>query len=165
MAHEPRVALYYGFGPNFIDRVKSLKRLRPHARLTVVYPAGYAVTDAERALVEEVLHTPKPAYSPRDVRGCLELVRWLRGLRFDEFVVAYDTLQLRLLAALTGVRRCTCLAPDNQIVPLTRWAPLVIPGKVWRCARGTAAFALMGASVLLRPVEPASPQAKTKDSA
>lgn len=164
MAHEPRVALYYGFGPNFIDRMKSLRRLRPHARLTVIYPAGYTVTDAERALVDEVVHTPKSAYSPRDVQDCLELVRWLRGLRLDEFLVAYDTVQLRLLAALTGARRCTCLAPDNQLVPLTRWLPLVIPGKGWRCARGTLAFLLMGASVLFRRVEPARPLAKKKDA-
>ena len=148
----PHICVYYSEGLNYLERLRALRRREPDARICAMVPAGYCPSEAERAVADEIVEMECGHYSPRDVRACLRLVRRIRAERFDGFVVMFNSLQLRILAGLSGARRCACWRGDNEIQPLTTSALLVPACLVFEAVRGWTAYAVAWTAVHCRPV-------------
>lgn len=128
----PYICAYYSEGPGYLTRLKSLRARFPHGRICAMVPLGQALSDEERAETDDVVETSQAHYSPRELRACLSLLRMIRRRRFDLFMVMFDSIQLNLLAALSGARRRECWTQDHCIVRL----PRSVPGVLWRVLLG-----------------------------
>jgi len=65
-------------------------------------PMGYPISEAERALVDEVIELPQTAYSLRRPATLTRLINGLRTAHYDAFVITFDSPRLNLLAAVSG---------------------------------------------------------------
>ena len=113
------IGVFYSLGPHFARTLRRLREAHPDARITAIVPPGFPLSDDERTSVDEIVETERAHYSPRDIGGCLRLVRRLRKSRFDLFVVMFQSAQLGVLASICGARERVCAPPHGTLTPLT----------------------------------------------
>ncbi len=116
-----RICAYYSADADYSARLTHLRRRHPEAHITAMIPPHYAISKQEREGVDEVIQTERDAYTPRDPRACMELIRRIWSGRYTRFVVMHDSAQLTLLAALSGARRPECWDGEGQIHELPRF--------------------------------------------
>lgn len=147
-----RIGVFYSVGPHFLRTLETLREEFPEADVRIMVPPGYPLSAEERAIADRVEETEQDHYSPGDVRACLRLVRRIRGEQFHLFVVLFDSVQLRCLAALAGAPNRLCCLPQGKLVPLGRSVAGVAVGEVLRRAWGGAVYATLWLLVRLLPV-------------
>ena len=147
-----KIGVFYSLGPHFLKTLDTLRREFPETEIAIMVPPDYPLSDEERALADHVEETERDHYSPRDVAACLRLVRRIRSERFHTFVVLFDSLQLRCLAALAGVPDRLCCLPQGKLIPLGRSVVGVLVGEVLHRTWGRAAYAVLWLLVRLLPV-------------
>ena len=110
-----RICAWYGVGPNYVPVLRELRRRYPEAHITAVVPPAYAVPEAVYELADEVVVTERDRYTPLAPGPCLRLARQLRAGQYDLYVTLFDTYQKRILAALSGSKRCQAWRRDFRI--------------------------------------------------
>jgi hypothetical protein len=148
-----RVALFYSVGPHFrraLDRVR--EEFATADAITSIVPPGLPGDAVIGVLREDVLVTERSHYTPRDLRPLLGLLRHIRSRRFDVFVVMFDSLQLRLFAALSGApQRMVCL-PQGALLPLRGNVATILFAEGARRIRGRIRYTAIWLAIRLRPV-------------
>ena len=147
-----KIGVFYSLGPHFLKTLETLRREFPETDLTIMVPPDYPLSEEECALADHVEETERDHYSPRDVAACLRLVRRIRRQRFHTFVVLFDSLQLRSLAALAGTPDRLCCLPQGKLIPLGRSVVGVVVGELLHRAWGRAAYVALWLLVRLLPV-------------
>lgn len=147
-----RIGVFYSLGPHFRKTLETLRKEFPGAEVTIMVPPDYPLSDEERALADHTEETERDHYSPRDVGACLRLIRRIRRERFHAFVVMFDSVQLRCLAALAGVPNRLCCLPQGKLIPLGRSVVGVVVGEALRRAWGGVVYATLWLLVRLLPV-------------
>ena len=140
MKDKPSICVFFSFGPNYVEILRHTRAHHPDATICAMVPAGYPMTDEERSFVDEVVETELPSYSPRDPKACWRLVKLIRSRRFDRFVVMYESVQLRILAGLSGAKRCESRGRDNRNRVLSRSLPGALASILWVYTHGWFLF-------------------------
>lgn len=151
MSPNLKICAFFSVSQNFPAILQRLRAKHPNADIAAVIPPNYEASQAERDHASRIIVTEQAEYGPAHIRACLRLIRSLRKERFDRFVVVFDSPQLRILAALTGARKCECWDPDSQIIPLHRHLSAELAAVVLRKACGIAAALALYATVYLAP--------------
>ncbi len=137
MSSRPRICAYYSVCLNYDQILRHMRAREPHAHITALLPAGYVASEAERGMVNDIVHSERRHYAPWQPLACLRLVRLIRSGHYDRFAVMFPTAQLRILASLGGSPHCECWAVDNRIYPLDTTPSNVILGIGRRYVRGS----------------------------
>lgn len=153
MNHGPRIGLYYSVGPHFARARARLREMDPGARITVLIPAGYPVSDEIRMLAGDIVETELAHYSPRDLGACIRLVRQIRTARYARFAVMFDSPQLRILAALSGAPERVCIVASGRCVPLRSSLTRTVVNLALRNLWGRIAYAGIWLAIHLLPVK------------
>jgi hypothetical protein len=148
------ICAYYSAGKYFGVRLKALRRQYPGAHITAMVPHGHALTDTDCAQLDAVVETEQTSYSPRQTVACLRLVRQIRAGRFGLFVVMFDSLQLNLLAALSGAAQAECWTNENRIILLPRTISGTLLRLAARPAAGVVRLAWVAVHVYGNPCQP-----------
>jgi hypothetical protein len=116
MTHSPRIGVFYSKGRTYLDVLRSLREEDPGAHVCAIVPAEYPVSRDESSLADEVIRIERSRYSWRDIRPLRRLMRQIRAARLDAFVILFDSPRLRILAALSGAKRCAYCTMDRRLV-------------------------------------------------
>lgn len=108
-----KVCLYYSRGPHFMRTLKQLREDHPDAAITVAVPPGFP-RDPLAGLADEVVERPRPG----GLGDAWRAARALRAEGYDLLVVMFDSLNLRLLAALSGARTRECHTIEGRVIRL-----------------------------------------------
>lgn len=113
------VCAFYSHGPHFLRVLRKLRMAHPRARIVAVVPPAFPEPPIA-PLVDAIVHTAGTAYTLRDPRPLVRLLRQLRAQRFTHFVTLFDSTRLRLIARASGAPHRLCHTPDGRIVDLRR---------------------------------------------
>jgi len=155
MTAAKRIGVFYSESGPFWVVLRELRRANPSARLCAIVPAGFVVSDEMRSIVDEVVVTPAPRYSPRNPGACVHLVKLLRAGRFDLFIVLFRSAQLRLLAALCGATRAECWDQYNRITVLSSTPIDWALGLIARRTNGAVTWLRIWLQIHLQSIKPA----------
>ncbi len=117
MTAPQRICAYYSHGPHFTRMLKHLRATYPSARITAIVPPSYP-KDALRDLANEVRKTGQAHYGLRSPGALRNLIRDIRGARFDLFAVMFDSPKLRLFARASGAAQRCVYTIDGRLCPL-----------------------------------------------
>jgi hypothetical protein len=156
MSDSPHVCLFYSTGRNYLQALRELRNLEPHARICAMVPAGYPLAAEEDALADEVVYTELASYSPLNVPACLRLVRMIRAARYDRFIILFASTQLRVLGNLSGAPVCQCLSMHGHLYRMERSVTLVVLKALGRAVWGRLVYAWVWLVVHTRPVRKTS---------
>ena len=147
-----RVCAFFSSGPHYRKVLQGLRARYPDAEVHAVVPPRYP-EEAAAALATTVHRTEHDHYGPGDPAALWQLLRWLRGQRFDVFVVMFQSPKLVALARLSGAPERYCHTLDG------RYAALRMPlfkqclSLLSRRAEGRRTYARIHRIVRTRPVE------------
>jgi hypothetical protein len=94
-------------------------------------PSAYLDTDAIAPLVDKVIKTRYTRYALHQPWRTLDLVKELRKGNYYRFIVIFDSVKLRILAAMSHAPACCCWALHGRVIPLETNVPHVL----WDIAR------------------------------
>ena len=126
-----RVCVFYSVGQEYDSILRSIRSQFPNAELTALVPSAYLDTDAIAPLVDKVIRTRYTRYALHQPWRTFDLVNELRAADYDRFIVIFDSVKLRILAAMSHARACCCWALHGRIIPLETNVPHVL----WDIAR------------------------------
>lgn len=138
-----RIAVFHGKGRDFLKALKAVRDWRDGADICGVFPANYRPTAKEIELMDAQISVQEEAYSPRNWRACLGLIREIRGERYDWFVILFNSTQLRILAHLVGARNSLWCRVDGRMEPLRGGLPWALLEPAIRMAWGRIAYSLI----------------------
>jgi ADP-heptose:LPS heptosyltransferase len=127
--------------------------LYPGAVITAMTPPGYP-RDALTGLADRLVETAQRRYSPKQPGTLRALLRQIQAGRYDLFVVMFDSPRLRLLSALTGVRKRYCYTADGRYYRLTLSVASLLVKTIYRNIRGRITYARIRYIVYHHPVPP-----------
>lgn len=149
MDEQLRICALYSHGPHYRRLLRFLRQRYPGAQVTALvppdYPAEHVADDAGA-----VLHADTPR---RDLRGLGQLLRQIRRGKYDVFVVMFDSPRLRIVSALTGVRRRYCYTVDGRYERVRLSLLRAAGGAIYRNVRGRLTYAYVHWVVHHRPVK------------
>lgn len=133
-----RICVFYSHGEHFNRVIKAVRTQNPTARLCALLPAGYHPPDepALAQIADEILWTERANYGPSDAAALKRLVQQLRAGHYDRFIILFETLKLRGLAALSGAAICECWTAYGIIKPVDTSLPKALLGHFARILHG-----------------------------
>lgn len=114
MNDEAHVGVFYSAGRDLDAVMRQVAARFPDGRITLLLPPELAEARRDADAPTEIITTP----SVRSVGDFVRLARLLRRHRFSDLITCYPSRRLRILAAISGPRRCAAI--DEQ----GRWTPL-----------------------------------------
>lgn len=147
-----RIGVLYSRGPHFTRALQQLREAHPQARITAIVPPEYP-REALQTLADTVVVSAQNAQAGRSLKTAVSVVRQIRAGRFDRFVVMFDSLRLRLLAAASGATERACHTADGRILSLSRNPMPALARACARNVRGRCRYAYIRWVVYHRPVE------------
>ncbi len=140
MAERKRIGALYSRGPHFGRMLAYLRKQWPDAEITALAPPGYLRGSTEK-LADEFVEIGQSRYGFRDVAALRELVRQIRGARFDVFVTMFASTKLRLLASRSNAAERFVFTPDGRLLPLRLALVRRFLGGLGRRVRGQVTYA------------------------
>ncbi len=163
MSRTFRIGALYSRGPHFPRVLQKLREQHPGAQITAIIPPEYP-RDALEGLADAVVVTGQNAQMGGHWKTAFAVLAQIRAGKYDHFVVMFDSLKLRLLAAGSGAASRFCHSVDGRIIPLSR-NPL--PALLRACARsvrGHIVYAYIRWVVYHRPVEKSQGAGEKKEN-
>lgn len=142
MNDRQRICVFYSQCEHFNRLVRAVRDQNPAAHICTMVPSGFdASRDAElAAAVDEVVETERASYSPLHPIALVRLARRIRNDRFDRFVILYETLKLRGLAAFSAAPVCECWTAYGRIKPVSSSPMSTLSGHIARTFSGRIRF-------------------------
>ncbi len=148
MNDEANVGVFYSAGRD-LDAVMRQAAVRfPDGRITLLLPPELVEARRNTDASTEII-TVRPV---RSVGGFVRLARLLRRHRFSDFITCYPSRPLRLLAAVSGARRCASVDEQGRWTPLSASLALALLGVACNELRGHAAWLRVWAVVRFQRV-------------
>jgi hypothetical protein len=135
------ICVFYSKGRTYLDVLQCVRKQYPDARLYAIIPPGYPVSAEERSLFDNAIQTDRPRYTLRGLRPLISLIRQIRAVHLDAFVVMFDSPRLRIFSALSGAQQRLFCRMDGQLVPLHDTIPGALADTLIRSIRGRLAYA------------------------
>lgn len=145
-----RIGVFYSIKHAFENVLIAARGQYPDARITAIVPRGYAMSEKERALVDDVVETDSEKYRITDLGGFFGLVRLVRRGNYDVFIVLFLSIRHRVIAAASGAPRCESWALDGQRRRLASSVPGAVFEWLLTLASGQLAYARAWAKTHLR---------------
>lgn len=152
MSKTLRIGALYSRGPHFPRTLQQIRRVHPDAHITAIVPPEYP-RDTLEGLADAVVATARNVRSGANWKTALAVLRQIRAGQYDQFVVMFDSLKLRLLAAGSGAASRCCHTVDGRVIPLSRNPLPALLRAFARSVRGHIAYAYIRWVVYHRPVE------------
>lgn len=143
MSRPEHICVFHSRGPHFIRTLKRLRQAHPDAVITALTPPKYPAADEVAQYANELRTIELAHYSPADPAACWRLVQKIRAAHFTMFVVLFDSLQLRVLSAMTGIPKRACYALDGRVFPVRASIATSVIGAVSRNIFGRAVYAVL----------------------
>lgn len=116
MNHPPRVCVFCSVEKRFEPFYRTVRQHYPDAHVVVILRNGIQLTEAERDLVDKVQELELQSFSLTRFGGLIRMVRRLREGKYDQLIVLFDSLKLRVLSAFSGATRCSVWKEDGRMV-------------------------------------------------
>lgn len=136
-----RVCAFYSKGRTYLDVLRCVRAQYDQTELTAMTPPKYKLSQEEVSLADAVETTELAAYSAKAPKPFLRLVRRIRAARYDVFVITFDSTRLRILAALSGARKCAWCSLDGQVVAIRPTVAGALASAAVRNIRGRLVYA------------------------
>jgi len=153
MNDEAHVGVFYSAGRDLDAVMRQAAARFPDGRITLLLPPELAEARRNADPSTEIITTP----SVRSVGDFLRLVRLLRRHRFSDFITCYPSRRLRLLAAVSGARRCASVDEQGRWTPLSASLALALLGAASNEVRGHVAWLRVWLVVRFQRVRPGEP--------
>lgn len=127
MKSELNITLLYSYGVHFLRTARSLRQQHETATITAFIPRDFPEELLSGLNIRCLPLLPNPSQE-RSLNHVITILRAIRGIHPDVFVVLFDSSKLRTLAALSGARERICYHSDGRITPV-RWS---LPGALTR---------------------------------
>ncbi len=127
MSHRPLVYVFFNVGGGHEKLNMKMRRALGDVYLVLIFPKNYVPSAVEKRGADEV-------YLMRSRLGLpalLRAVRDIRRQRADFLLIQYDSLKLRVFAALLRPKQCLWWRSDGHIVPL----PAGLPATLWELSK------------------------------
>ncbi len=147
-----RIAVFYSHGQDFEQVLDAVRRRHPHAWICAILPEHYDVGEVERKIVDETVVVKQTSYRVVQLPDIAKLVRQIRGIRCDRFIVLFKSEQLRTLASLSGAAYCECWGVDSCIHRLAASPQGYIVEAIFRRAMGIKRCVTLWIRVRVFPV-------------
>jgi hypothetical protein len=149
-----RIAVYYSHGQDYEQVLEAVRRRYPDAYIYAIVPSDYETRPKEEQWADAVLRTERNTYSLTSPVAISRLVRMIRRLQCDRFIVLFHTMQLRGFAALSGAKQCECWGVDSRIHQL----PATLAGAgataIARTTTGWSRWLVLWIQAHLFPIKP-----------
>ena len=143
MSGADRICVFYSPGEHFQRVVRNVRGQYPSARICAMVPAGFPKVEEGSEmdrLVDEWIVTTRKRYRVFNIGALRSLVAQIQGGRFDRFIVLFETLKLRGLAALSGAPVCECWMAYGRVKSIDTSLGDTLAGHANRAARGRWLF-------------------------
>lgn len=117
MNRNKHIGILYSYGPHFLRTVREVRQQEPDARITVYIPEGFPLEMLQDLNVETLSLTQGAGTKPT-LASAFMLLRALRRVRLDQFVVLFDSPRLQMLAALSQAAERWCYQLDGSKTPV-----------------------------------------------
>ena len=148
-----RAGVFYSVGLHLEKCLHAVREDAEAPAIILFIPPGHSLKEREKALATEVVITELVHYSPKNVAACLRLLKSIKAEKLDEFVVMFDSLQLRLLASISGVNRRRWCDPRGRLSDLRGNAASILLREGFRRASGAIIYAMLWTLVRVLPVK------------
>ncbi len=120
MISEPNITVFYSSGVHFLRTARALRQRHEAAAITAFVPKDFPEELLSSLNIRCLPLLPNPSQK-RSLKHVATILRAIRGMRPDVFIVLFDSPKLRTLAALSGAGERLCYHPDGRITPM-RWS-------------------------------------------
>lgn len=116
MSHTPRICVFCSIERRYEPIYRTVRKRFPDATVVAMLRHGVLLAEDERSLVDEVRELDLASFSVTRAGGLLRMVNMMRNEHFDELIVLFDSLKLRILCAFSGATRCAVWKEDGRMV-------------------------------------------------
>lgn len=148
MNDEAHVGVFYSAGRDLGAVMRQVAARYPDGRITLLLPPELAEARRDADASTETI-TMRPV---RSIGDLVRLARLLRRHRFSDFITCYPSRRLRLLAAISGARRCAAVDEQGRWTPLSASLPLALLRAACNEVRGHVAWLWVGIVVRFQRV-------------
>ena len=151
MSEQNRIGAFYSRGTHYPRLLAYLRTEYPDCEITAVVPPNYPGHILEDAC-DRIVRTPREDYSLSDPRAIARVIAQLRGERFDDFVIMFNSAKLRVLAKASGAESSYCYTADRRFFPVELHPLREGTGMLVRNIRGRMTYWRIAWIVKHRPV-------------